>query len=109
MKFKGTKGQWKFIETIINKINSDHLTSIENMETQIAKPGININEFESLLWGITKKLNDRIELLDPNVSGQDDEINQLENIKCFLNEAHSEVFTYDRDRAKGKYTNQDNK
>jgi len=97
--------QFKAAEARINQIISDQLTSIENMEN--TKPGIDINEFESLLWGITKKLNDRIELLDPNVSGPQDEINQLENIKCFLNEAHSEVFTYDRDLSKGKYTNQD--
>jgi len=77
------------------------------METTIKKPGININEFESLLWGINKKLSDRIERLDPNISGQDDEINQLENIQSFLQEAHSEVITYDRERSKGKYTNQD--
>ena len=101
--------QFSAVETRINQIISDQLTSIENMEATIAKPGININEFETLLWVITKKLNERIELLDPNISGPQDEINQLENIKCFLNEAHSEVFTYDRDRSKGKYTNQDNK
>ena len=99
--------QFNAVEARINQIISDQLTSIDNMETQTAKPGIDINEFEALLWNINKKLNDRIELLDPNVSGPQDEINQLENIKCFLNEAHSEVFTYDRDRAKGKYTNQD--
>ena len=75
------------------------------MKNTTLKPGIDVNEIEALLWDITKKLNDRIELLDPNVSGPQDEINQLENIKCFLNEAHSEVFTYDRDRARGKYTN----
>ena len=97
--------QFSAAETRINQIISNQLTSIENMET---KSGIDVNEIESLLWNIAKKLNDRIELLDPNVSGPQDEINQLENIKCFLNEAHSEVFTYDRDRAKGKYTNQDN-
>ena len=94
--------QFEAAEARINQIISDQLTSIENME---AKPGIDVNEIESLLWDITKKLNDRIELLDPNVSGQDDEINQLENIQAFLNEAHSEVFTYDYNRARGKYTN----
>ena len=94
--------QFEAAETRINQIISDQLTSIENME---AKPGIDVNEIESLLWDITKKLNDRIELLDPNVSGQDDEINQLGNITAFLNEAHSEVFTYDYNRARGKYTN----
>jgi len=100
--------QFSAAETRINQIISDQLTSIENMETQTAKPGININEFESLLWDLTKKLNDRMKCLHPYESGQDDEIHQLENIQSFLNEAHSEVFTYDRDRAKGKYTNQDN-
>ena len=77
------------------------------MKSTIEKHGININEFENILWNISKKLSDRIERLDPNVSGQDDEINQLENIKCFLLQAHSEVITYDSERAKGKYTNQD--
>jgi len=77
------------------------------MEATTTKPEINIDEFETLLWDLTKKLNDRMELLDPNISGQVDEIYQLENIQSFLNEAHSEVFTYDRDRSKGKYTNQD--
>ena len=95
--------QFMAAEARINQIISDQLTSIDDMETQIAKPGIDINEFEALLWNITKKLNERIELLDPNKSGQDDEINQLQNIQSFLNEAHSEVFTYDRDRSKGKY------
>jgi len=99
--------QFMAAETRINQIISDQLKSIDNMETTTVKPGIDINEFEALLWNINKKLNDRIELLDPNVSGPQDEINQLENIKCFLNEAHSEVFTYDRDLSKGKYTNQD--
>jgi hypothetical protein len=94
--------QFEAAEARINQIISNQLTSIENMET---KPGIDVNEIESLLWDIAKKLNDRIEHLDPNVSGQDDEINQLENIQAFLNEAHSEVFIYDRDRARGKYTN----
>jgi len=69
------------------------------------KPRIDINEFESLLWDITKKLNDRMEHLDPNKSGQDDEINQLQSIQSFLNEVHSEVITYDQERSKGKYTN----
>jgi len=77
------------------------------MKNTTLKPGIDINEFESLLWDINKKLNDRMKRLNPNKSGQDDERNQLENIQSFLREAHSEVFTYDRDRAKGKYTNQD--
>jgi len=77
------------------------------MKSTIAKPGININEFENILWNINKKLSDRIERLDPNFSGQDDEINQLENIKCFLSQAQSEVIKYDSEREKGKYTNQD--
>ena len=94
--------QFEAAEARIKQIISDQLISIENMET---KPGIDVNEFETLLWGITKKLNDRIELLDPNKSGQDDEINQLQRITAFLNEAHSEVFTYDQDRARGKYNN----
>ena len=96
--------QFMAAEARINQIISDQLISIDNMET---KPGIDINEFESLLWDIDKKLIERIELLDPNKSGQDDEIYQLNNIRSFLNEAHSEVFIYDDDRAKGKYTNQD--
>ena len=87
--------QFEAAEARINQI-----ISIENMKT---KPGIDINEFESLLWDINKKLNDRIELLDPNKSGQVDEIYQLENIQSFLSEVHSEVFTYDQDRSKGKY------
>jgi len=95
--------QFEAAEARINQIISDQLTSIENMEN--TKPGIDTNEIETLLWNIAKKLNDRIELLDPNKSGPQDEINQLENITAFLNEAHSEVFTYDQDRAKGKYTN----
>ena len=94
--------QFSAAEARINQIISNQLTSIENMET---KPGIDVNEIESLLWDITKKLNDRIERLDPNKSGQDDERNQLESIQSFLREVHSEVFIYDRDRAKGKYTN----
>jgi len=97
--------QFSAAEARINQIISDQLTSIDNMETQTAKPGIDINEFEALLWNINKKLNDRMKRLDPNKSGQDDERNQLQSIQSFLNEAHSEVFTYDRDRAKGKYTN----
>ena len=96
--------QFSAAETRINQIISDQLTSIENMET---KPGIDINEFESLLWDINKKLNDRIELLDPNKSGQVDEIYQLENIQSFLNEVNSEFFIYVQKKAKGKYTNQD--
>ena len=97
--------QFNAAEKRINQIISDQLTSMENMETTTAKPGIDINEFEALLWNINKKLNDRMKRLDPNKSGQDDERNQLQSIQSFLNEAHSEVFTYDRDRAKGKYTN----
>jgi len=93
--------QFKAAEARINQIISDQLTSIENMEN--TKPGIDINEIESLLWDITKKLNDRIEHLDPNISGQVDEIYQLQNIQSFLNEVHSEVFTYDQERWKGKY------
>jgi len=93
--------QFEAAETRINQIISDQLTSIENMEN--TKPGIDVNEIETLLWDITKKLNDRIELLNPNKSGQDDEINQLQNIQSFLNEVHSEVFTYDQNRSKGKY------
>ena len=93
--------QFEAAETRINQIISDQLTSIENMEN--TKPGIDVNEIETLLWDITKKLNDRIELLNPNKSGQDDEINQLQNIQSFLNEVHSEVFTYDQERWKGKY------
>ena len=75
------------------------------MKNTTLKPGIDINEFESLLWDINKKLNDRMKRLNPNKSGQDDERNQLKNIQSFLREAHSEVFIYAQDRAKGKYTN----
>jgi len=95
--------QFEAAEARINQIISDQLISIENMEN--TKPGIDVNEIETLLWDITKKLNDRIELLNPNKSGQDDEINQLIKIQCSLNEAHSQFFIYDQDRAKGKYTN----
>ena len=96
--------QFNAVETRINQILTNQLISIENMET---KPGINIDEFETLLWSITKKVNDRIELLDPNKSGQVDEIYQLENIQSFLNEVNSEFFIYVQKKAKGKYTNQD--
>ena len=92
--------QFMAAEARINQIISDQLTSIENMET---KPRIDINEFESTLLDLEENLNERMEHLDPNISGQVDEIYQLENIQSFLNEAHSEVFTYDRDRSKGKY------
>jgi len=81
---------------------SDQLISIENM-----KPRIDINEFESILLDLAERLNDRMEHLDPNKSGQDDEIYQLQSIQSFLSEVHSEVITYDRERARGKYTNQD--
>jgi len=92
--------QFEAVETRINQIISDQLISIENMKT---KPRIDINEFESILLDLAERLNDRMEHLDPNKSGQDDEIHQLQNIQSFLNEAHSEVFTYDQDRARGKY------
>ena len=92
--------QFEAVETRINQIISDQLTSIENMKT---KPRIDINEFESILLDLAERLNDRIEHLDPNISGQVDEIYQLENIQSFLNEVHSEVFTYDQNRSKGKY------
>jgi len=94
--------QFMAAEARINQIISDQLISIENME---AKPRIDINEFESILLDLAERLNDRMEHLDPNKSGQDDEIHQLQSIESFLSEVHSEVFTYDRDRAKGKYTN----
>ena len=94
--------QFNAAETRINQILTDQLISIENME---AKPRIDINEFESILLDLAERLNDRIYHLDPNISGQVDEIYQLENIQSFLNEVHSEVFTYDQDRSKGKYTN----
>ena len=92
--------QFSAAEARINQIISDQLTSIDNME-----PRIDINEFESILLDLAERLNDRVEHLDPNISGQDDEINQLQSIQSFLSEAHSEVFTYDQERAKGKYTN----
>jgi len=92
--------QFEAVETRINQIISDQLISIENMKT---KPRIDINEFESILLDLAERLNDRMEHLDPNISGQVDEIHQLENIQSFLNEVHSEVFTYDQDRSKGKY------
>jgi len=87
--------QFEAAEARINQI-----ISIENMET---KPRIDINEFESTLLDLAEKLNDRMEHLDPNKSGQDDEIHQLQSIQSFLSEVHSEVITYDRNRSKGKY------
>jgi len=87
--------QFEAAEARINQI-----ISIENMET---KPRIDINEFESTLLDLAEKLNERMEHLDPNKSGQDDEIHQLQSIQSFLNEVHSEVSTYDQARAKGKY------
>jgi len=92
--------QFNAVETRINQIISDQLISIENME---AKPRIDINEFESILLDLAERLNDRIEHLDPNKSGQVDEIYQLQSIQSFLSEVHSEVFTYDQNRSKGKY------
>jgi len=92
--------QFEAAEARINQIISDQLTSIENMKT---KPRIDINEFESILLDLAERLNDRMDHLDPNISGQVDEIYQLENIQSFLNEVHSEVFTYDQNRSKGKY------
>jgi len=94
--------QFMAAEARINQIISDQLISIENM-----KPRIDINEFESILLDLAERLNDRMDHLDPNKSGQVDEIYQLENIRSFLNEVHSEVFIYDQNRAKGKYTNKD--
>ena len=94
--------QFEAVETRINQIISDQLISIENMKT---KPRIDINEFESILLDLAEKLNERMEHLDPNISGQDDEIYQLQSIQSFLNEVHSEVFTYDQNRSRGKYTN----
>ena len=73
------------------------------MKNTTLKPRIDINEFESTLLDLAEKLNDRIEHLDPNKSGQDDEIYQLQSIQLFLSEVHSEVFTYDQERWKGKY------
>ena len=95
--------QFNAAETRINQIISNQVTSIENMEN--TKPGIDINEIETMLWNIAKKLNDRREHLDPNKSGQDDEINQLIKIQCSLNEVHSQFFKYDHEQSKGKYTN----
>jgi len=92
--------QFNAVETRINQIISDQLISIDNMET---KPRIDINEFESILLDLAERLNDRIYHLDPNISGQVDEIYQLQSIQSFLNEVHSEVFTYDQNRSKGKY------
>jgi len=92
--------QFMAAEARINQIISDQLISIENMKT---KPRIDINEFESILLDLAERLNDRMDHLDPNKSGQVDEIFQLENIQSFLNEVHSEVFTYDQNRSKGKY------
>ena len=92
--------QFEAAEARINQIISDQLISIENMET---KPRIDINEFESILLDLAERLNDRMDHLDPNISGQDDEIYQLGNIQSFLSEVHSEVFTYDQNRSKGKY------
>ena len=92
--------QFEAAEARINQIISDQLISIENMKT---KPRIDINEFESILLDLAERLNDRIYHLDPNISGQVDEIYQLQSIQSFLNEVHSEVFTYDQNRSKGKY------
>ena len=58
--------QFNAAETRINQ-----LISIENMET---KPRIDINEFESTLLDLEENLNERMEHLDPNISGQVDEI-----------------------------------
>jgi len=93
--------QFEAAEARINQILTDQLISIDNMEA--TKPGIDVNEIETMLWNINKKLIERIVRLDPNESGQDDERNQLKNIQSVLNEAHSEVFTYDQNRSKGKY------
>jgi len=93
--------QFEAAEARINQIISDQLISIDNMKT--LKPRIDINEFESILLDLAERLNDRIYHLDPNISGQVDEIYQLENIQSFLNEVHSEVFIYNQDRSKGKY------
>ena len=87
--------QFMAAETRINQI-----ISIENMET---KPGIDINEFESILLDLAEKLNDRMEHLDPNISGQDDEIYQLQGIQSSLSKVHLNVIIYDRNRSKGKY------
>jgi len=87
--------QFNAVETRINQ-----LTSIENMET---KPRIDINEFESTLLDLAERLNDKRNHLDPNKSGQDDEINQLIKIQCSLNEVHSQFFKYDHEQSKGKY------
>ena len=92
--------QFMAAEARINQIISDQLTSIDNME---AKPRIDINEFESILLDLAERLNDRMDHLDPNKSGQDDEINQLQHIRSFLREAHLELFTYDHEQSKGKY------
>jgi len=73
------------------------------MKNTTLKPRIDINEFESILLDLAERLNDRMEHLDPNISGQVDEIYQLQSIQSFLNEVHSEVFTYDQNRSKGKY------
>ena len=75
------------------------------MKNTTLKPRIDINEFESILLDLAERLNDRIVVLDPDISGPQDEINQLERIQSLLNNVHSEVFTYDQDRARGKYTN----
>ena len=93
--------QFEAAEARINQIISDQLISIDNMKT--LKPRIDINEFESILLDLAERLNNRMEHLDPNISGQVDEIYQLENIQSFLSEVHSEVFTYDQNRSKGKY------
>jgi len=87
--------QFNAVETRINQI-----ISIENMET---KPRIDINEFESTLLDLAEKLNDRMEHLDPNISGQDDEIYQLQGIQSSLSKVHLNVIIYDRNRSKGKY------
>ena len=90
-------GQNSTLHCFIIKLNQ------KDMKTTTLKPRIDINEFESILLDLAERLNDRMDHLDPNISGQVDEIYQLQNIQSFLNEVHSEVFTYDQNRSKGKY------
>ena len=65
------------------------MTPIQRKFKTMTQDGLEYNLSE--IMGITQY---EIDKLDPNVSGQDDEINQLEKIQKHLNEAHSELLTY---------------
>ena len=48
---------------------------------------------EDQLHILMSEIVEKIRLLDPDIAGQDDEINQLEKIYTHLNDAHSELLT----------------